>query len=463
MVRRRREQRSLFETVLPDGDKLWPEDLRRIDEALDDQQLVETIAAALEKRWPNSGTKGRNGTPAEVVLRMLVLKHLYDWSYDELEFQVRANIVYRLFSRVGDEKVPDAKTILRIARSLDSGVIESLHRRVVNRAAQRGVSKGRRMRVDTTVVESNVHYPTDSGLMRDGTRVIGRTIRQVEDLIGPGRKPLRHYRRTVERRAFQIRMLARRSKWADQRANEYRKLVSISRAVLRQGQTVAWRLAARIRRNVDARPIRQQLQRAYAKIRTIQPLLERVVEQTKQRVFGGNTHVQEKVLSLFEPHTEAIRKGKMAKPTEFGKMVTIQEAEGGLVTGYAVQPKRTADTEVWEPALQNHLAIFGRAPHLAVADRGVSSYRNEVAAHNAGVRRVCLPAKGRVSARMRTVQRQRWFRDGLRWRTGCEARISALKRRHGMRRCRYRGLDGMQRWVGLAAITNNLLAIARHR
>jgi IS5 family transposase len=160
MVRRRREQRSLFEIVLPDGDKLWPEHLRSIDEALDDEELVETIAAALEKRWANSGTRGRNGTPAEVVLRMLVLKHLYNWSYDELEFQVRANIVYRLFSRVGGERVPDAKTILRIARTLDPGAIESLHRRVVKRAAQRGVSKGRRMRVDTTVVESNVRYPT---------------------------------------------------------------------------------------------------------------------------------------------------------------------------------------------------------------------------------------------------------------------------------------------------------------
>ena len=99
---------------------------------------------------------------------MLVLKHLYDWSYDELEFQVRANIVYRLFSRVGDEEVPDAKTILKIARTLDAGVIESVHRQVVKRAARSGVSKGRRMLVDTTVVESKVHHPTGSGLMRHG-------------------------------------------------------------------------------------------------------------------------------------------------------------------------------------------------------------------------------------------------------------------------------------------------------
>ena len=166
---------------------------------------------------------------------MLVLKHLYDWSYDELEFQVRANMVYRLFSRVGDQEVPDAKTILKIARTLDAGVIESLHRQVVKRAARSGVSKGRRMRVDTTVVESNVHHPTDSGLMRDGTRGIGRTIGQVEALIGPGREPLRHYRRSVERRALRIRMLARHIKWRDQKADEYRKLVRITRAVLTPG------------------------------------------------------------------------------------------------------------------------------------------------------------------------------------------------------------------------------------
>ena len=224
---------------------------------------------------------------------------------------------------------------------------------------------------------------------------------------------------------------------------------------------MAWRLAARIRRGTDASPIRAELQRAHAKIRRIYPLLERVVDQTEQRVFGGNTHLSDKVLSLLEPHTEVIRKGKIAKPTEFGKMVTIREAEGGLVTAYAVQPKRASDTEAWEPALKSHVAIFGRAPYLATADRGVSSHRNEIAAHNAGVRRVCLPEKGRASARKRTIQRQRWFREGLRWHTGCEGRISVLKRRHGMRRCLYHGLDGMHRWVGLAVITNNLLAVAR--
>jgi len=198
-------------------------------------------------------------------------------------------------------------------------------------------------------------------------------------------------------------MLARHIKWRDQKADEYRNLVRITRTVLRQGQTVAWRLAARIRRGTDASPIRAQLQRAHAKIRWIYPLLERVVDQTKQRVFSGNTH-------LSRQGAESVRAAHRSDPQRqdrqtyrVRKMVTIQEAEGGLVTAYAVQPKRVADIEVWEPTLKSHVAIFGRAPCLATADRGVSSHRNEIAAHNAGVRRVCLPAKGRALARKRTI------------------------------------------------------------
>src|SRR6185503_18326374 len=155
-----------------------PDWLRRIDTLLEDEAVIEVVAQALESRWPQSRRRGRPGTPAEVVIRMLILKHLFDWSYDDLEREVRANLVYRMFTRIDAGEVPDAKTILKIARALGPAVIEQLHRQVIEIAKRAGVTHGRRFRVDTTVVETNVHYPTDSTLLQDGVRVMDDPQRQ---------------------------------------------------------------------------------------------------------------------------------------------------------------------------------------------------------------------------------------------------------------------------------------------
>src|SRR2546426_6111590 len=178
MVRRRQRERSLFEVLLPDGHKLWPDWLRKIDTLLEDEAVIEVVAQALEARWPQSRHRGRPGTPAEVVIRMLILKHLFDWSYDDLEREVRANLVYRMFTRIDAGEVPDAKTILKIARALGPDVIAQWHRQVVEVAKRAGVTHGRRFRIDTTVVETNVHYPTDSTLLQDGVRVLTRTMQR---------------------------------------------------------------------------------------------------------------------------------------------------------------------------------------------------------------------------------------------------------------------------------------------
>src|SRR5262249_42206500 len=134
---------SLFEVLLPDGHKLWPDWLRRIDTLLEDEAVIEAVAQALEARWPQSRRRGRPGTPAEIVLRMLVLKHLFDWSYDELEREVRANLVYRAFTHIDAAEVPDAKTILKIARVLGPDAVQQLHQRVVDVAKRAGVTHGR--------------------------------------------------------------------------------------------------------------------------------------------------------------------------------------------------------------------------------------------------------------------------------------------------------------------------------
>ena len=459
MVRRRERQRSVWEVVLPDASKLWPADLRRIDTLLEDVGVLDPIVTALEARSAQSRRRGRPGTPAEVVLRMLVLKHLYRWSYDTLEHEVRANLVYRAFARVGAGAVPDAKTILKIARVLDPAVIQQVHDRIVALAVARKVTRGRRLRVDTTVVETNAHYPTDSTLLRDGVRVLTRTMQRAGTVLGGTAAPIRNRLRSVGRQVLAIAKTARRGD-DTARPQLYRRLMAITRAVLRDADTQVRRIGQRLR---TAAPAAQRvLQRARAALDHMRPLTRRVLAQTRARVLGGDTHVPDKILSVFEPHTEAIRKGKLTKPTEFGKLVTIQEAEGQIVSAYEVHAKRPADRTLWVRALDAHQQQFGRTPDLATADRGYSSAANEAAATARGVRRVVLPKLGPKSPARRALERQRWFRRGTRWRVGCEGRISVLKRRHDLQRCRYHGADGMARALGLGVIASNLLSIAAH-
>jgi IS5 family transposase len=458
MVQRRKRERSLFEVLLPDGHKLWPDWLRKIDTLLEAEAVIEVVAQALEARWPQSRRRGRPGTPAEVVIRMLILKHLFDWSYDDLEHEVRANLVYRAFTRIDADDVPDAKTILKIARGLGPDVIEQLHRQVVEVAKRAGVTHGRRFRIDTTVVETNVHYPTDSSLLRDGVRALTRTMHRASAALGDRRGRVRDRRRSIGRRVLIIGRQARSPETRDALVRSYRQLMATTRAVVRDATTMVRRISQRVRTSSPS--VTTTLIQARQRLQQMQPLVTRILAQTRARLLGGDIHVHDKVLSVFEPHTEAIRKGKIAKPTEFGKLVTIQEAEHQIITAYEVHVTRPADITLWTPALDRHIEIFGRAPDVAAADRGFSSAKNEDAALARGVRRVILPRPGRKTPARRAHERQRWFRRGQRWRVGCEGRISVLKRRHGLRRCRYHGADGTARWVGLGVIADNLVNTA---
>lgn len=455
MIRVAYAQRSLVEVLLPDGDKLWDPVLRRIDAELEDEGLLDVMVEALARRRPLSQRRGRPGTPATVTLRMLVLKHLFDWSFDECEREVRANLVYRAFCRIEGERVPDAKTLIRLAHVLDGPTLKQLLARVVAIARERRVVRGGRLRVDTTVVETNIHYPTDSALLADGVRVLTRTLKRLRMVATTGVVRLRERTRSVGRRVFAIAQLSRQAGQAAVKARMrglYRALMGHTRAVVRQTETAVRQVARGTVRGVGLAQL--EVQGLAQQLRETGGLVRRVLAQTRARILCGNTHYPDKLLSLFEPHTEAIRKGKAVKPTEFGKLVKIQEAEAQVITDYEVCPTRVPDQALWVPALVRHEQLFGRAPRLAVADAGFASGANTRAAHERGVRMVVLPRQGRNG-------RSRAVRAALKWRTGCEGRISALKRRHGLRRCRYRGVAGMERWVGLGVIANDLLVLGR--
>ncbi len=441
---------------------LWEEGMRHVDKLLDDPLLLKLVYDALACRWTNSLTRGRRGTPVDVALRMLVLKHMRNWSYAVLEREVRSNLVYRQFTRVGSAKVPDAKTMGKIGIALGPAVVEQLHQRVVAIARESKIVSGRRMRVDTTVVETNIHYPTDASLLGDGVRVLTRTMKRITKLAGTAGTKLRDRARSTRRCLIQIGRASRsRAEQGKKRMQQsYRRLMEITARVVGQAKRFTREIAEGIKRGAD--PLEQACiegDRMY--LETMIPLVRQVLRQTSQRIDHGNTRSPDKIVSLFEPHTEIIRKGKAGKPTEFGKMVKIQEAEQQIVTHYEVYDKRPSDSDLLIPALDVHQQQFGQVPRLVTADAGFYSARNEAAAHARGVKRVSIPNLGTKSPERRALQKKRWFRNAQKWRTGCEGRISLLKRRHGLNRCRYRGASGMKRWVGFGVIADNLINIAR--
>ena len=209
MIEPRYRQPTLYEQALqsfmPDYKKvLWESWMAKVDELLDDEALVEIVHKALQQRRPKSATQGRPGTPAEVVMRMLALKHMKNWSYETLEREVRPNLVYREFARIGGEKVPDAKTLVRCGTALGPEVIRQIHDRLVEASRETRVVAGSKMRVDTTVVETNVHYPTDSTLLGDGVRVLTRAMRRIEREAGKVGTRLRSRLRSVKHRLIEI-------------------------------------------------------------------------------------------------------------------------------------------------------------------------------------------------------------------------------------------------------------------
>jgi transposase, IS5 family len=460
---RRPGQRSFGEGLIEEETaNLWEPWMRHADQVLEDEQLVKPVYEALLKRHPKSRTRGRRGVAAEIVLRMMLLKHIRNWSFQDLEREVRPNLLYREFTRVGAGKVPDAKTLGRQAQALGPEVVKQIHQRMVELAVENKVVQGRKMRVDTTVVETNIHYPTDSSLLGDGDRVLTRLMKKATAIAGAVGTKLRDRMRGVQRRVAEI---ARASRAKGDKGKEkiqplYRKLLGITGRVLGQAKRFSSEISSGVKRSSDV--LKQAtLEGVKREIDDMVETVKKVVHQAKARVFGGDTHVEGKILSVFEPSTEVIRKGKASKPTEFGKMVKIQEAENQIVIDFEVYDQKPSDSDLLIPSIETHRKLMGRTPDLAAADAGFYSAKNVAEAEAMGVKRVSVPNRSTKSPARRQYQKQRWFKKGQKWRTGCEGRISLLKRRHGLRRSLYKREAGMKRWVGLGVIADNLINIGR--
>lgn len=307
MIKLRHQQPTVWEGLFAEEvAELWEPWMRVVDELLEDDALVDAVYDAQGQRHPQSRLRGRQQTPAEVALRMLILKHVRNWSYETLEREVRANVVYRSFCRIGMEKVPDAKTLVRLGQAIGPETIAELQERIVALAQKRGVIRGRKMRVDTTVVESNIHYPTDSGLLNDGARVLTRTMKKIEQKTGGLKRKVRNRMRSVSKRVIAIGQ-ALRHKGTEgelERKAEYGQLLRLTRQILNDSR--------RVLQEVETLPggRRRGVSGLGERLESMAEQVRAVVRQTKARVFAGLTQFPGKLLSLFEPHTEIIRKGK---------------------------------------------------------------------------------------------------------------------------------------------------------
>jgi transposase, IS5 family len=436
--------------------------LARLDVLLEDDTLFRAVRADLARRRPHTTETGRPSTPVEVILRLLIVRRLYGWSYAETEHFVGDSLILRQFCRLGLERVPDDTTLLRWANLIRPATLERLLDHVVALARQLKVTRGRKLRVDSTVVQTPVHYPTDSSLLADGVRMLGRLIRRarpaVQARLGGVRDAFRTRTRSARRQVQRIHRLARRKgeAAAEGQREAYARLGRVARRVVRQAERVRQALA-------DGAPTADRRgERLAGELDRLLPLVRRVIAQAERRVLRGEAvPAGEKVASLVEPHTAILPRRKPGQPIDIGRKLWLAEADGGIVTQARLLAGAPPDAGEVEPSLERHRRQFGHPPDLLSGDRGCSTATVRRRAEAVGVKRVALPHTGPPTAASRERERQRWFRRGYRWRAGIEGRIGVLRRVYGLDRCPDHGADGLERWVGLGVLTANLVTIAR--
>lgn len=463
MVREKHEQIDIFESMLPLGDIVLDPILQHIDELLDQTpEIAKEIKSVFQSRWPNSKTCGRDSTPVEAIIRLLILKHLKNWRLRETAIEVKYNFAYRKFTRLYFEKVPHYSVLSRYENLIPESTIRKINQQIIEIAKERGVTKGYKLRVDTTVVDANIHHPTDSSLLHDGIRVINRiiqTAKQAGLVVG---KITRNTTRQAKRRLLEI------VKYAHKRTEEkhnlikgsYRRLITLAKQVSENAVKVKNNMVQKAS-EIITMETEALIAHLVEKIDCFIPRIKQVIHQATVRVLrDSKVSSQEKIISIFQPSSYVIRKGKIRNPVEFGQVVKIQEADGKIITDYEVLSSNSGDRGLLLPSVQKHSEIFGRPPRLVAADRGFYSEELEDKVIAAGVKKVAIPKIGKKNAERAAHEKKRWFRQAQKFRAGCEGNISVLKRAYGMDRCLNKRENGYGSWIGWRVIARNLKTIA---
>ncbi len=446
--------------------------LIQLDHLLDDDRLYQQVRSDLAHRYRLTPVHGRHSTPAEVLLRLLVVQHLYAWSYQETVARVADSLVLRWFCRLYFQRVPNKTTLLRWAQTIQPATLHALTNRASQLAHQAQVTRARKLRIDSTCVQAPIHHPTDSGLLGDGVRVLTRLILRAKPLVSVAlagvHEAFRSHMHSARRVLQQLHRVRQRGTGEEATAAQrslYTHVLEITRQTVRQAQRVhsalqSWRphipdgIASNTRPERAARRLLTQLDRFL-------PLVQQGMRQAQARVLEGQpVPSTAKVLSLFEPHTRVVKRRKLGAPVEFGRQVVLDEVEGGIVTRFHVLADDESECHQALPAVQHHRALFGRSPWLVAGDRRLHTKGVEQTAQGLGVTHVVIPRTGPLSAAQRARERGRSWRRRYRWRAGIEGRIHSLRRDYGLARCRSHGLVGLERDVGWGVLASNLRHIA---
>jgi IS5 family transposase len=443
---------SLWDEILPAEVKALPADLAMLDQLLGDPALLAPIAVRWERLLAESGAQSGRGRPTiamETYVRLMIVKHRSGWGYETLMREVSDSLHLRRFCRLGvSERVPDESTVRKLTRRLGAEVVHEITRELIAKARREKRFRPRAARIDSTVVEADVRYPTDSGLADAGVRVLAREGRKLAVRVGEKRTAVRDRTRSMGRKLRALtRSIRRRSGEAKA---EVLKLTGETGTLLKQSIREARKLAATARRRARGRGARAKLKAARA-LEELANRCEKVTEQITKRVNGEK--ITDRLVSLCDPDARPIRKGKLGKPTEFGYVDQLCEITANTKAGARgfILPPNSQIGNPAEDTLLTDTAQELRDLDITLKEIMVDGAFTQTATNEAldGIADTIHIAGRQEPGSRRTRRRRR------RYRTGMEGRVSHLKRGYGMRRSRLKGNEGHRIWDGWATLTYN--------
>jgi IS5 family transposase len=474
MLRTRAPEASLWEAVLPEEVLRLSEELARVDALLDDSAFFAPFVPFFDPRV------GRPSIPMEVYLRLMFLKFRYRLGYESLCREVSDSITWRRFCRIPlDGRVPHPTTLMKLTTRCGVAAVDGCNEALLAKAAEAKLLRTTRVRADTTVVPADVAYPTDSGLLARAIRRIAATGRRIQAAGGATRTRLRDRSRSAGTRAHaiaaklrlrtaagrdQVQATVRRitgelAGLAEQAARDAQRLLVNARRALARAAAKAAALAAVGGRDPAAGRRRGRLRRAVNDLTKLIDAARQITTQTRQRVAGITPDGASRRVSLHDGDARPIAKGRLGKPVEFGAKAQVLDNEDGVVLDHSVQQGNPPDAPQLAPAIERVIRRTGRRPRTVAADRGYGEKRVEDDLHELGVRDVVIPRKGKPGKARQHLENRPAFRKTVKWRTGCEGRISTLKRGYGWDRTRLEGLEGARIWTGQGILAHNLIKI----
>ena len=455
MLRTVSDQPTLWETVIPECVLGLPGDLAEIDALLDDERFFEPFKAFFHPRI------GRPSIPIEVYLRMMFLKYRYRLGFEPLCDEVADSLAWRKFCRLPlGTRAPHPSTLMKITKRCGETAINALNEALLAKAHEDKLLRVDKVRADTTVVEANVAYPTDSGLLAKGVAKLAKLTSQVKAAGLATRTTFRDRTRSVRRRAHDINAWLRRRN--DDAKAEVKALNEEMVRIAERTAAEARHVAANARRSVRGAADRAtgKTLALLVELERTATLVERVAAQTRVRLSGETPEGSSRIVSLHDPDARPIAKGRLGKPVEFGYKAQVLDNADGIVLDHELHRGAPADAPMLVPAVARIAARFGRAPRVVVADRGYGEAAVDAGLEDLGVKRVVIPRKGRPGIARQHLQRSRTFRKHVKWRTGSEARISCLKRDYGWRRTLTDGEAGARTWTSWGVLAHNATKIA---